>query len=181
VPAVVFDANFLTLLLHPTARAPQDPTTGKAVEHASRRIEMLVDQLSKDGVRIVIPTPVLSEFLVIAGDSASEYVRVLDKSARFEIAAFDQRAAIENAAALLNAIKQGDKRSGLDKAPWQKIKIDRQIVAIAKVRGATVLYSTDHDIATLARESDLQVRHIADLPMPDEGLPLLRGLGDDES
>jgi predicted nucleic acid-binding protein len=179
VPAVVFDANFLTLLLHPTARAPQDPTTGKTVEHANRRIEMLVEQLSKDEVRIIIPTPVLSEFLVIAGDSGSEYVRVLDRSARFEIAAFDQRAAIENAAALLNAIKQGDKRSGLDKAPWQKIKIDRQVVAIAKVRGATVIYSTDGDIATLARESDLQVRHIADLPMPDEEMPLFRDVRDE--
>lgn len=179
MPAVIFDANYLTLLLHPTARAPHDPATGKPVEYANRRIELLVEQLSKDGVRIIIPTPVLSEFLVIAGDSGSEYVRILDRSARFEIAAFDQRAAIENAAALLNAIKQGDKRSGLDKTPWQKIKIDRQIVAIAKVRGATVVYSTDSDIATLARESGLQVRHVADLPIPDEGMPLLEGLGDD--
>ena len=60
-----------------------------------------------------------------------------------------RRAAIETAAATLAAVGRGDKRSGLADSPWQKLKIDRQIVAIAKSRGIRVIYSTDGDMAVL--------------------------------
>jgi predicted nucleic acid-binding protein len=169
-----FDANFLTLVLYPAADPPNDPSTGRPVERAGQRIALLLDQLSKDGERIIIPTPVLAEVLVLVGAAGPEYVLLLDRSARFEIAAFDEKAAIENAVTVSRAIATGDKRSGLDKTPWQKIKIDRQIVAIAKVRGAKMIYSTDSDIATLARQSDIAVRHLADIAVPDDDLPLFK-------
>ena len=35
----------------------------------------------------------------------------------------------------------GDKKAGID-APWQKIKVDRQIISIAKVAGAKTIYIT---------------------------------------
>ena len=176
--ACVFDANFLTLVLYPEADPPNDPSTGKAVTHAGRRIALLLEQLSKQGERIVIPTPVLAEVLVLVGTAGPEYVRLIDKSARFEMGPFDTRAAIENAAMLAEAIASGDKRSGLKATAWQKIKIDRQIVAIASSRGCRVIYSTDADIAKLAKEARIEVRHLADIDPPAETMPLFRLLED---
>ena len=173
--AVVFDADFLTLLFHPTANPPVDPKTGKPVDFAQQRIEALIEQLHKDGDRIVIPAPALAEFLVVVGDAGSDYLARIDRSARFEVASYDERAAVETAIALRAAIGAGDKKSGLAKTPWQKLKIDRQIVAVAKSRGIRVIYSTDHDVVVLARESGLEARHVADLPIPEDNEPLLKG------
>ena len=66
---VIFDADFLTLLLNPDAVPPIDPATGQPVERASQRIERLVAGLDKSKSKIVIPTPALSEFLVISDES----------------------------------------------------------------------------------------------------------------
>jgi len=176
VSSVLFDADFLTLLFHPTAQPPNDPATGKPVEFAQKRIASLIEELHKEGVRIVIPTPALAEFLVIVGDGGSDYLARIDRSSQFEVAPYDERAAVETAVALKAAISAGDKRSGLANTPWQKLKLDRQIVAIAKSRGIRVIYSTDHDVAILARQSGIEMRHVADLPIPEDDMPLLRGL-----
>jgi hypothetical protein len=64
---VSVDAGILSLLLHPTARPPLDPATGKPVEKAQERIEQLVDDLETAKERIIVPAPALSEFLVLAG------------------------------------------------------------------------------------------------------------------
>ncbi len=63
------------------------------------------------------------------------------------------------------ARESGDKRGGVD-APWAKINFDRQIVAIAKVAGATEIYSDDRDLRTFAEEQGLKVIGVADLPIP---------------
>lgn len=133
-----------------------------------------MEDLSKQGERIIIPSPVLAEVLVLVGSAGTEYVRLLDRSARFEMVPFDTRAAIQNAAMLAEAKAQGDKRSGLKDTVWQKIKIDRQIVAIAASRNVKTIYSTDKDITTLAREAKLDARHLADIEPPDEKMPLFR-------
>ena len=74
-------------------------------------------------------------------------------------------------------MKRGDKRSGRPKelTPWQKVKFDRQIVAIAKVRGATEIYSDDQDIATFGADAGIPVCPVAEVPLPppkQEDLPL---------
>jgi hypothetical protein len=51
---------------------------------------------------------------------------------------------------------------------WAKVKFDRQIVAIAKVVGATVIYSDDKDVATLAKKQGIETIGVADLPLPKE-------------
>jgi len=169
---VLFDAGFVGLLLHPDARIPDDPESGLPVHRAKDRVERLVSELEEDGVRVLIPAPVIAEFLVLAKDSGPEYLAILNQSARFEIVPFDLRAAVEMAAATLLAVSSGDKRSGLAATPWQKIKIDRQIVAIAKTRGVNVIYSNDSDVTKLGRDCKLDVRHVATLPMPDDANPL---------
>ena len=61
------------------------------------------------------------------------------------------------------AIGSGDKKDGLDQ-PWQKIKIDRQIVAIGKVRGATLVISDDRGIRNNALRVGMRALTIAELP-----------------
>ena len=105
------------------------------------------------GIRIVIPTPVLSEFLTFA---QPDYLLQITQSVWFEVVSFDQRAAVEAALALQRAMKSAQgKKLGLASS-WQKIKVDRQIVAIGKVAGVTAIYSTDPDVLTLAREAGLR-------------------------
>jgi predicted nucleic acid-binding protein len=169
---VAFDNNMLCLLLHPEAAVPNDPATGKPVDRAHDRMSVLVEQLREADARIVIPSPVLSEFLTFA---SSEYLSEINSSRHFEIAAFDQRAAIEAAVTLKKAIRGGlGKRLGLE-GNWQKIKIDRQIVAIAKIQGAEAIYTTDRDIKGLAADSGIRVIHVAELPLPQSKTPLLDG------
>ena len=50
--------------------------------------------------------------------------------------------------------------------PHQKIKVDRQIVAIAKQRGCSAIYSNDRDIKNLADEANIAVIGIERLPLP---------------
>jgi hypothetical protein len=159
---VLFDNNVLCLLLHPDADVPNDPDTGEPIERAQERIDFLRERLEEDGQRILITAPVLSEFLTFAD---AEYLLQINQSMWFEVGPFDQRAAIEAAIALRRALKVGKgKKLGLQ-SPWQKIKVDRQIVAIGKVYEVTHVYSTDADVLTLAVESGLKATHAAKLPL----------------
>ena len=173
---VVFDNTFLALLFGPLRTPPRDPRTGKPVERAQDRIEALIDELTRSQVRILIPTPALCEFLSIAGRPGADYLARLDSTSRFKVESFDTAAAVEAARVIAASVRRGDKRSGRKKAtPWQKVKFDRQIVAIAKTRGATEIYSDDEDIAAFGVDAGIQVVAVAELPLPppkQEGLPL---------
>jgi predicted nucleic acid-binding protein len=162
---VLFDNNVLCLLLHPDAEIPNDPATDKVLDRAADRIRFLVEQLQEDGVRIIIPTPVLMEFLTFA---TADYLTEINQSMWFDVQPFDQRAAIEAAVALRRALGPGGhgKTLRIPGAKWQKIKVDRQIVAIGKVHKVSAVYSTDAGLLTLARESGLKALHAADLPVP---------------
>jgi hypothetical protein len=46
------------------------------------------------------------------------------------------------------------------------MKFDRQVVAIALVNGATVLYSDDDGVAKFAAGCGLKVKRVIDLPVP---------------
>ena len=83
----------------------------------------------------------------------------------FEIAAFDEMAAVEAAIATARARQSGDKKGGAD-IPWHQVKFDRQIVAIAKVRGVGVLYSNDEHVRKLAEQEDMKVVRAWELPDP---------------
>ncbi len=133
---VVFDAPILMLYLDESLEPPKDHATGDPIRKARERVEYLIQRLSDDNQKVVIPTPALSEVLVYAGPAQAEWLGHLNSRSCFRIAGFDQRAAIEAAIAIREAIAAGDKKGGNTDASWQKCKIDRQIVAIAKVEGA---------------------------------------------
>jgi hypothetical protein len=90
---------------------------------------------------------------------------MLSRSARFKIADFDQIAAIETAVSIRHSLAAGEKRAG-STASWAKVKFDRQIVAIAKVQGATAIYSDDSDIQRYGRAAGFDVLGTIDLPLP---------------
>jgi len=69
------------------------------------------------------------------------------------------------------ALKTGKKRgASAASAPWQKVKFDRQIIAIAKSEQAARIYSTDVDLRKLAAAEGLQALDLSDLPLPPSKL-----------
>lgn len=167
---VVFDTSFLLLVLDPRAKAPTDPKTGKPVARSSERAEYLIKNLAADREKILIPTPVLSEVLVYAGTATADYLEVLNTQSSFRIVPFDQKAAIEAAVAMRDALNRGGHRidAANPDSSKTKIKFDRQIVAIAKAEGAHTVYSDDEDVYNYAQRAGLKCVRTADLELPPE-------------
>jgi predicted nucleic acid-binding protein len=157
-----FDASVLIYVFDENAKAPLDPATGKVVTRCKERVDNLIETLQRDGEPIVVPTPALAEVLVHAQEGAPERLRIMSTSKHFRIAPFDERAAVEFA-----AVQASRSSSSKTTTPRIKAKFDDQIVAIAAVAGATVIYSDDPDIKRLAA-GRMEVKGIADLPLPPE-------------
>lgn len=160
---VVFDTSTIVLALDPSAKPPTDDS-GQVVTKCKERVEHLLDALNASKTVILIPTVVLSEFLIGVGPNKQEYIDRLNKSRNFEWGSFDVRAAIE-LSLLLDPDLQGNKK--LDKITTKaKVKFDRQIVAIAKSRGADRIYTDDMQLAEQARKNGLAAVMTWQLPVP---------------
>jgi hypothetical protein len=164
---VVFDATMLMLLIRPDSGRPIDVSTGEPVSHVQERIAHFVDQRDKSKVRIGLPTPALSEVLVRSGASAVKIVEKIKEFSVFEILPFDELSAIELAIMTKNALDAGDKKSGSIEI-WNKVKYDRQIIAIARVRQATAIYTDDAGLRGIASHLNLPAFGISDLELPAE-------------
>ncbi|MGH9400720.1 MAG: hypothetical protein ACRD2P_01280 [Terriglobia bacterium] len=171
------DASILSLVLHPGAKGPTD-SRGKLIPEARERAQYLVQVLDEGKTKIIIPTPVLAELLVIAGSAGPKYLDAINDRSCFKIADFDKRAATEVALQIRNAMKTGDKRQG-STSTWAKIKFDRQIVAIGKVEGVTTIYSDDEDVQKYSADSGIEAKGTKDLPMPPASQPKLFGEGNE--
>lgn len=160
---VAFDNTFLTLAINPSATPRPNPATGQPVSHCRERIEALIDGFGPRD-QVIVPTPAFAEVLCASADCDRILAAVQGVSC-FNIIPFDARSAYELAMMTRAAIAAGDKKEGEDQ-PWQLIKLDRQIVAIAKAHGATVLYSDDTRQSNFATRAGLAVRHTWDLDLP---------------
>ena len=164
--SVAFDATFLLPLLNPNVRGPLDPATNQPLEFVRERLDYLVDGLENDRTKIIIPTPALSELLVHAGNAGLVYLDRFRQSRSFKIEPFDERAALEVALAIRHNIDQmGKKRGAQATETWAKVKFDQQIVAIAKVNSATILYSDDEGLREFAAQAHLTVVRLRELPL----------------
>jgi hypothetical protein len=162
---VVFDASVLSLAIYKNAGIPSDFRTGKPIEKASERVRALIHQLPKDGETIIIPAPALAEALAPVADRINDYVNELEGQSVFKIVPFDKREAIELAIRSFKLRAQGiEKTEGID-AHWQKVKYDRQIVAIAKAENAATVYSTDRHIHQHCGLWKMRVLNVSDLPL----------------
>jgi len=174
---VAIDNTTLALLLHPKAKPPNDPVTKLPLKKAKERIEQLITDLDEDGERVIIPTPVLSEFLILAGKEGQLYLEKILAARTLLLKPFDERAAVELAAIELSDRSKIGKKAGSD-APYQKVKFDRQIVAVAKVNGAHTIYSDDEDVRKFAIKDGLKVVSTWELAIPPSKTPLLDILDD---
>lgn len=158
----VIDASVLVYMLDAQAPAPIDRQTGQPLADCKARVDYLVETLAKRQDKLVIPTPALTEVLAKAGAAGPEWLRLMRQSRHIRLGDFDERAAVEC------AILAGQRfANGGGPSPRAKAKFDEQIVAIANVAGAKIIYSDDADIARLAREG-VEVLGVRSLPLPPE-------------
>lgn len=163
---VVVDATVLLLFLRPDAGRPLD-AEGRPIDRAAERVDYLVNELSANRSTIIIPAPALAEVLVgTDAKNAAAIVNEINKHAVFRIEPFDALAAIELAAMNRDTLKREVRRNTA--ATWAKLKFDQQIVAIAKVKDVTMIYSDDGDVRAIARRANISVQGIAELPLPPE-------------
>ena len=99
---VVLDANMLVYLFDEKANPPLSKATGQPVDRCKERLDHLVASLAKDKAKIIVPTPALAEVLVYAQQGAPERLNIIKTSKHFRVAPFDERAAVEFAAAQAN-------------------------------------------------------------------------------
>ena len=170
------DSTFLSLMLHPKARPPLDPATKKPIEKMEQRIEALLERLAEDGEAIIVPTPVLSEFLILAGRDGPKYLALIETTKTILVVPFDQKAAVELAAIESSHRSAGSKKGG-SASPYQKVKLDRQIVATVKAHTGHTIYADDTDIRNFALRAGIKVVSTWELPIPPSPHPLLDDSG----
>ncbi len=167
---IAVDNTFLSALFFPKAGPPLDPATGKPIHRLEDRIEELIENLRTDRDKILIPTPVLSEFLYLAGNDGPLYLAEIDSDPVYFVAAFDQKAAIELAALNLEIKrKRSNRQNKIDEAATDtkaKISFDKQIVAIAIANEVSTIYSDDHDLENFAGYASVLVIKMWQLPLP---------------
>lgn len=153
---IAVDANFLV--------AHADPSTS-ADDRA--RIDHLFAQAEKTRSIVIIPMPALAEFLVGAEVAGLEVLDRLERRTFVQAVPFDRAAAFE--CALIDRAALGgskDKKDGTD-LPWQKIKVDRQVVAIAKAKGAQMIISADGGVRNNALRIGMTAVSLQELELPE--------------
>lgn len=166
MPIVGLDSTFVSILLNPKAAAPRDPRTGIVVDAARKRAEHALSMVQKDRGKIIVPTPVVAEILTAIGANAQIYFEIIGRNRLFEVAPFDERAAIELVFLNRSVFQQNDLKNQYE--AYQKIKVDRQILATLKSRGATIIYTDDSALSIRARLCGIEPIQIADLELPPE-------------
>jgi predicted nucleic acid-binding protein len=162
---VAFDSTMLSTLLNPDSGVPDDPATGKPVECPKERVEGLINELSKEKKKIIIPAPVTAEILTVIGPTNTEYLSIINRSKVFEVVPLDARAATELAFLNRDVFGTRDKKSKAQ--PFQKVKVDRQILAICKVAECDTLYTDDKSLIVCAKLCGIATVRLCDLPIPD--------------
>jgi hypothetical protein len=152
---LLIDANFLVAYVHP-----------ETSDDDKARIAHLFSLAEKSKSRIIIPMPAAAEYLVGADMAAVESFNRLERKSFVFVAPFDRASAFECALLDRAAIGGGDKKDG-SISPWQKVKIDRQIVAIGKANGATLLISGDEGVRNNALRVGMAAKKIQDLELPE--------------
>jgi len=161
---VVFDTSILALVFDAKAKPPIDPNTGLPVTECQARLDYLIKTLTKAKERVLIPTPVLAEYLVRAGADRAKRFDLIVGSRVFVVSPFDTKAAVECAGIedadylRIRAVPEPDSKA--------KVKFDRQIIAIAIARGVDTIYTGDHGLAARAARNGLRVVMTWELALP---------------
>ena len=152
---IIFDANVLITL------TAYDESNSDCL-----KITSLISRLCESKITVGIPAPALSEFMVRTDDATSEVIESLRKKPYLKILPFDEASATEAAIILKTAMNDKGHKRGDSQSSWQKVKFDRQILAIAKTNRATEIYSDDENLIKEALRIGLVTKKVSELPMP---------------
>ena len=136
---VAVDALFLRAFLDPRSRP--------------EAVSNLIRTLSAENAKVIVPTPALAEVLTHSTETAQDWMQVLNTHACLQVRPFDDKASFELAQLL------GENAAGLRDI----LRFDRQIVAIARVYGASVLYADDDKVAEFATKCGIPAKRLKDL------------------
>lgn len=152
---ILVDANFIVAYVSP-----------KTNSNDRARIDHFMECAEKAKSKIVFPMPAIAEFLVGADLAGVEFLNRLDRKTFLIMADFNRAAAFELAQIDRAALNMGDKKDETI-ASWQKIKVDRQIVAIGKSLGAALVISGDGSVRNNAVRIGMQGMTIQELELPE--------------
>lgn len=172
---VVFDASMALFLFSERVGVPLNRSTGDPVDQPKQRVEFCLKDLERRKVKIIIPTPALAEILVRSGAAAPAQLARISNSSAFKIVSFDERAAVQ--VALM--AQSPDDRPRNTTETYAKLKYDRQITAIAKVEGATAIYTDDVGIKRCAEKLNIRVIGLSEMPLPPPTSPDLFASADE--
>jgi predicted nucleic acid-binding protein len=135
------------------------------------RLQLLLETVAKAGGAIILPTPAVAELLIRTDEGTAAWLQGLQRRNAVRVAPFDLRAAAECAFIHRLAEKAGGKRSGAKVSdPYQKIKVDRQIAAIAKVANSDLLVTGDDGLIAVCKFIGLATCKVDDLDAPASAL-----------
>lgn len=153
---IVLDNNALVFLYR--------PAKNQEVEH--QKMQYIFDNAKKDKAIFGVPAPVVAEFLIGEPNPVKRQEFLSKFSGKlFRVLDFDAKSAIMCAWVHDELAK---KRMNVDKNKTrQEIKIDKQIIAIAKANNASLLICNDAKAASWAREIGLNAQTMADIVIPE--------------
>lgn len=163
--AVAFDNTMLSALLNPGGKPPRIPGTSIPVDFPTERAEAAVEEIARSNRKIILPTPACAELLTAIGPDAQQYLNIVGRSRVFEVAAFDAICAAELAILNREVFRSVDDKNKAE--PYQKRKVDRQIVAICKVARVSEIYTDDKGLAERAKLCGITAISLSDCPLPD--------------
>ncbi len=141
-----------------------DNHRGDMPEKAKRYIEYLTQQ----GKRIMVPAPVIHEFLTgIIPSEIQQFLSVLSQHQLFYVPSFDFPSAVK-AADLdrdRNEMKDICSSFGLKR---QEIKIDTQIIAIAIMHGEDEIITDNVDHFERIAKDRIKISQLPDIPTQEE-------------
>lgn len=129
------------------------------------KLEYLRELLSRKDVLVVIPTPVIAEYLAYHSD---EQLNAILDSPHVMVLSFDQCAA-EMAAEIEKKLKNSGviKALSLPHNTKQVAKIDRQILAICMTNGVSSLITDDNKLLSMCSCLDYNAQSFRTLDLPD--------------
>lgn len=150
---IMVDCNFLIEWAKPSS------------EDNKARLDFVLNAASEHKQKIVVGMPAVAEYLVRTDVAGLEWLEKLQRRAGVQLAPFDLKAAYECAQLDRAALGAGDKKDGSEE-PWQKIKVDRQLIGIAKATSCTAVVSGDDSVRANALRVGMKAFRIDELELP---------------
>ena len=150
---IVFDANILITL-----------ATEEETHETYERIAGLIQDDVTAKTVIGIPATAWAEFLCGTDIATSGIVNAMKKRSAILILPFDEVSAFETPLIHRGAQAIG-KKKGAATAPWQQVKIDRQILAIARQNGVRTIYTDDDNMIAEASRLGIDAIRPSEIPL----------------